>query len=82
MPDEDLFEEREPEPDPVLADFYSGNSLRALAEARDGLAAAKVRYDEAITQARTAGWSWAEVARVLGVTKQALHSRFRGLAAD
>ncbi len=41
LPDDDLFEEREPEPDPVLADFYSGNSLRALAQARDGLAAAK-----------------------------------------
>jgi DNA-directed RNA polymerase specialized sigma24 family protein len=82
LPDDDVYEEREPEPDPVLADFYSGNSLRALAEARDGLTAAKKRYDEAVSQARKAGWSWAEVARVLGVTKQALHSRFRGRAPD
>ena len=80
LPDDDVFVEPDPEPDPVLADFYSGNSLRALAEARDGLAAAKERYDQAISQARRAGWSWAEVARVLGVTKQALHSRYRGRA--
>ena len=77
LPDDDVFVEPDPEPDPVLADFYSGNSLRALAEARDGLAAAKARYDAAISQARAAEWSWAEVARILGVTKQALHSRFR-----
>jgi len=82
LPDDDVFEEREPEPDPVLADFYSGNSLRALAEARDGLAAAKERYDKAVLQARSAGWTWPEVARVLGVTKQALHSRFRDRTLD
>ncbi|WP_225433808.1 MULTISPECIES: hypothetical protein [Mycobacteriaceae] len=80
LPDDDVFEEREPEPDPVLADFYSGNSLRALAEARDGLEAAKERYDQAVFQARAAGWTWPEIARVLGVSKQALHSRFRARA--
>ncbi|BBX85763.1 hypothetical protein MAUB_36360 [Mycolicibacterium aubagnense] len=80
LPDDDVFEEREPEPDPVLADFYSGNSLRALADARDGLAAAKERYDQAVLHARAAGWTWPEIARVLGVSKQALHSRFRDRA--
>lgn len=80
LPDDDVLEEREPEPDPVLADFYGGNSLRALADARDGLAAAKERYDQAVLQARAAGWTWPEVARVLGVSKQALHSRFRDRA--
>ncbi|QPG72100.1 hypothetical protein C1S78_001180 [Mycolicibacterium mucogenicum DSM 44124] len=64
----------------MLADFYSGNSLRALAEARDGLEAAKERYDQAVFQARAAGWTWPEIARVLGVSKQALHSRFRARA--
>lgn len=80
LPDDDVFEERESEPDPVLADFYSGNSLRALAEARDGLDAAKEHYDQAVVQARAAGWTWPEIARVLGVSKQALHSRFRDRA--
>ncbi len=78
--DDDVFQEPEPEPDPVLADFYSGASLRALADARDGLASAKERYDKAVVQARAAGWSWSEVARILGVTKQTLHGRFRDRA--
>ncbi|MFL0239163.1 hypothetical protein ACJH6J_12185 [Mycobacterium sp. SMC-18] len=82
LPDDDVFEEREPEPDPVLADFYSGNSVRALADARDGLAAAKECYDQAVIQARSAGWTWPEIARVLGVSKQALHSRFRDRTLD
>ena len=82
LPDDDVFEEREPEPDPVLEDFYSGASLRKLAEARDGLAAAKERYEQAVLGARAAGWTWGEVARVLGVTKQTLHGRFRGRTLD
>ncbi|MFL0285665.1 hypothetical protein ACJH6H_10410 [Mycobacterium sp. SMC-21] len=82
LPDDDVFEEREPEPDPVLADFYSGNSVRALADARDGLAAAKECYDRAVIQARSAGWTWPEIARVLGVSKQALHSRFPDRTLD
>ncbi|OKH80070.1 hypothetical protein EB75_21430 [Mycobacterium sp. ST-F2] len=82
LPDDDVFEEREPEPDPVLADFYSGNSVRALADARDGLAAAKECYDQAVIRARSAGWTWPEIARVLGVSKQALHSRFRDRTLD
>jgi DNA-directed RNA polymerase specialized sigma24 family protein len=80
--DLDDFDEPPPErvADPVLADFFGGTSRRALADARDGLADAKVRYERAIIQARAAGWSWPEVARVLGVSKQSLHSRFRDRA--
>jgi hypothetical protein len=79
--DYDLEEEQpDPTPDPVLADFYGGISLLALAEARDGLEAAKASYEQAVITARTAGWTWSEVARVLGVSKQSLHSRFRGRA--
>ena len=79
--DDDDYWDREvredTEPDPVLADFYGGISRRALASARDGLAAAKAGYDAAVLAAQAAGWTWPEIARVLGVSRQALHSRFR-----
>jgi len=77
--DDDVFDESayEPVPDPVLADFFTGASLRALSAARDGLEEAKAAYEQAVLQARTAGWTWAEVARVLGVSKQSVHNRFR-----
>ena len=65
------------EPDPVVHDFWSGASLRELAAARDGLASARTRYEDAVRQARTAGFSWGEIGRVLGVSKQLLHRRFR-----
>ena len=64
-------------PDPVVADFYSGASWRELADARDDLARARERYEQGIQAARAAGLSWAEIARVLGVSKQLLHRRFR-----
>lgn len=70
-----------PTEDPYMRDdFFNGTSLRALSAARDGLADAKARYDSAVIGARAAGWSWAELARVLGVSKQSLHIRFRDRA--
>jgi DNA-directed RNA polymerase specialized sigma24 family protein len=64
-------------PDPVVTDMYSGMSWRGLAEARDDLARARARYEQAVQAARAAGLSWAEIGRVLGVPKQVLHRRFR-----
>jgi DNA-directed RNA polymerase specialized sigma24 family protein len=66
------------EPDPVVQDFYSGASLQELAAARDGLEHARVRYADAVRNARTVGLSWGEIGRVLGVSKQVLHRRFSG----
>ena len=43
----------------------------------DDLARARARYDDAVHQARTAELSWGEIVRVLGVSKQLLHRRFR-----
>jgi DNA-directed RNA polymerase specialized sigma24 family protein len=75
------LEEREPigpdEPDPVVADFLNGASWRELADARDDLARAQARYEDAVRTARAAGLSWAEIGRVLGVSKQLLRRRFR-----
>ena len=63
--------------DPVVMDLYSGTSSRELVAARDNLDRARGRYEEAIRAARTAGWSWGEIGRLLGVPRQLLHRRFR-----
>jgi DNA-directed RNA polymerase specialized sigma24 family protein len=65
------------EPDPVVMDIYSGDCRRELIAARDDLDRARARYAEAVRAARVAGWSWGEVGRLLGVTKQSLHRQFR-----
>jgi DNA-directed RNA polymerase specialized sigma24 family protein len=66
-------------PDPVFVDIASGASKRELADARDGLRRARLRYADAIRSARVAGYSWGEIGRVLGVSKQSLHRRFGDL---
>ena len=73
--------DRPPAPalDPVFADYLSGDSIRELRNARDGLAEAKTRYTDAVRAGRTAGLSWAQIGIVLGVTRQQLHRRFRNL---
>jgi hypothetical protein len=40
------------EPDPVVAEIYSGEAGRALSAARDDLAAARQRYQDAVVAAR------------------------------
>lgn len=74
-------DERQPppvaaEPDPVLAEILSGATWRELGEARDDLVRARERYAAAVRSARTAGLSWGEIGRVLGVSRQQLHRRF------
>ncbi|MGV0835985.1 hypothetical protein [Mycolicibacterium thermoresistibile] len=65
-------------PDPVVGDFYSaGAAKRELAAARDGLIRARSRYADAVHTARACGYSWGEIAHVLGVSRQVLHRRFR-----
>ncbi|WP_319456437.1 MULTISPECIES: hypothetical protein [unclassified Mycobacterium] len=66
-------------PDPVFVEVASGASRRELAEARDDLDRARLRYADAIRAARVAGYSWGEIGRVLGVPKQSLHRRFGDL---
>jgi DNA-directed RNA polymerase specialized sigma24 family protein len=66
-------------PDPVFGDIASGASGRELADARDDLHRARLRYADAVRAARVAGYSWGEIGRVLGVSKQSLHRRFGDL---
>ncbi|MDH6245605.1 hypothetical protein [Mycobacterium sp. OTB74] len=78
-----IFSEAEPapDPDPVLADLHV-ISRRALAGARDNLAEVRKQYEQAARQARANGWNRAEIARVLGVSRQLLHKRFRNQPHD
>lgn len=64
------------EPNLVLNDMLSGASARELGHARDDLACARTRYEEAIRSARNSGLSWGEIGAVLGVPRQLLHRRF------
>jgi DNA-directed RNA polymerase specialized sigma24 family protein len=66
-------------PDPVFVEVASGAGQRELADARDDLDRARLRYADAILAARVAGYSWGEIGRVLGVPKQSLHRRFGDL---
>jgi len=70
------------EPDPVVAEIYSGAAGRALSAGRDDLAAARMRYQDAVFAARAAGLSWTEIGRLLGLSRQQVHRQFRARAAD
>ncbi len=65
-----------PVPDPVVAEIFTNACRRELALARDNLASARERYETAIREARTAGYSWGEIGRLLGVSKQQIHRQF------
>ncbi|MGV0815890.1 hypothetical protein ABQF34_28400 [Mycolicibacterium boenickei] len=66
------------DPADSVSDLSVGTRVHALGLARDDLARAQVRYERAILAGRQAGLSWAQIGKVLGVSKQRLHSRFRG----
>jgi len=80
--DDWTFEDEPPAPDPIAADVFGGISRQALAQARDDLAGAKTRYEQAVRQARANGWTWSEIGRILGVSRQVLHKRFRNRPSD
>jgi DNA-directed RNA polymerase specialized sigma24 family protein len=65
-----------------VAEIYSGAAGRALSAARDDLAEARQRYQDAVFAARTAGFSWTEIGRRLGVSRQQIHRQFRNRVAD
>jgi DNA-directed RNA polymerase specialized sigma24 family protein len=64
------------DPDPVVAEFYSGEAGRALSAVRDDLAAARQRYEDVVSAARIAGYSWTEIGRRLGGSRQQVHRRY------
>jgi DNA-directed RNA polymerase specialized sigma24 family protein len=70
------------EPDPVVAEIYSGAASHALSAVRDELAGVRSRYEDAVLAARTAGLSWTEIGRLLGVSRQQVHRQFRASRVD
>lgn len=63
----------------TLADTAAGDdpalglrAVRSLRELADRLEALQVE------RARSLGWSWEEVAAALGVTRQAVHKKYKG----
>ena len=70
-------------------DRYGGVRLQGPQDPRDGLEAvvALRRLLEALEAAQVenavvAGWSWARIAEVLGVSKQAVHKKHAGRLKD
>jgi hypothetical protein len=66
--------------DPIGDDAFSRVSVRELRDARDDLARAKARYDDAVRAARTLGLSWGQIGGIVGVSRQQLHRRYRDAA--
>jgi DNA-directed RNA polymerase specialized sigma24 family protein len=67
------------DPDPVLAEFYSGEISRELSAIRDESEALRMRHRQAVLAAREAGLSWTEIGRLLGVSRQQVHRKFGAL---
>ena len=60
-------------------EFAEGDDpRRALAAAAELRREAERLQDTAVRRARVAGMSWAEIAGLLGVSKQAAHRKYRG----
>lgn len=57
-------------------DWRDAAPLREIAEAFRQSIAAESTLAQAVAAARTAGYSWAQVGAVLGISKQSAHQRY------
>lgn len=60
------------------ADADDATTEALIEDALGQVEAARAQLDRAIGAARTRGWSWAQVAETLGVSRQAAWERFHG----
>lgn len=61
----------------MTVDRHIALAMKELATAEDALDRARDALGEAVRQAvESGGWTWAEVGRYFGVSKQAAHQRF------
>ena len=61
----------------VLHDTDGGGPLDELAAVREARRELARREEVAVRRARLAGFSWAEIGTLLGVTKQTMHRKYR-----
>ena len=66
--------------DPGTLEVIDPRELRQIASAVDAVADAQQRAEAAVIAARRADYSWGKIAIALGVTRQAAHERYSGLA--
>lgn len=56
-----------------------GGPLSELASVREAREDLSRREEVAVRRARLAGFSWAEIGTLLGVTKQTMHRKYRSV---
>lgn len=62
--------------DPAAVDWDDPTDLRAISAALSAVAKAENRLAGAVATARNRGRSWGEIARILGVSRQAARQRY------
>ena len=62
--------------DPARREWRRGDELHEIEAALQALDAADDQLHETVVAARAAGYSWAAIGAVLGVSKQAAQQRF------
>ena len=60
----------------LASEAEQANPERALPAVRELRSLLPQWEARAVADARSSGWSWAAIARMLGVTRQALHARY------
>jgi DNA invertase Pin-like site-specific DNA recombinase len=60
----------------VASADHPGEGLRAIAALRRLIDRLELLH---VQRARAQGWSWQEIAAALGVTKQTVHRKYKGL---
>ena len=86
VPADSLEEYSEQEEDEMMlawaAHVDAGNALAGVTAGRRAVVEAEAELHDAVWEARTAGRTWDEIGRVLGVTRQTAWERFRGVGVS
>lgn len=68
--------------DQAGTDWRDATPLRHVAEAFQQTVTAEAELAQAVAAARNAGYSWAQIGAVLGISKQSAHQRYGPKHAD
>ena len=78
----DYFENSNDGEGPDVDGWFTQDDFGAIQVARDNLEAAQVAMIDAVAFARDRGFPWSGVGLVLGITRQAAHSRYAKAVAE